>query len=109
MIPWNPIHRYAGMTSLFDSLDEQQPRDLPQARPTTGAARRTSRVPRSARRLGFVDVRAEAATAGDDSDESASRGFTADEPEMVPAAAPVEFAAVDRFETATLAQLGALG
>ena len=23
MIPWNPIHRYAGMTSLFDSLDEQ--------------------------------------------------------------------------------------
>ena len=97
MIPWNPIHRYAGMTSLFDSLDEQQSRDLPQARLDDwgGAAHEPSVSERTP--LGFVDVRAEAATAGDDSDESASRGFTVDEPEMVPAAAPVEFDGGHRF------------
>ena len=60
MIPWNPIHRYAGMTSLFDSLDEQQqpPRDLPLARfggsSATPQPDAYERMP-----LGFVDVRAE--------------------------------------------------
>ena len=32
MIPWNPIHRYAGMTSLFDSIDEQESRGATLAR-----------------------------------------------------------------------------
>ncbi|TML70170.1 MAG: type IV pilus assembly protein PilM [Actinobacteria bacterium] len=56
MIPWNPIHRYAGKTSLFDALDEGEPRDVPVARlDGFGEAPQpiTHRAP-----LGFVDVRA---------------------------------------------------
>ncbi len=56
MIPWNPIHRYAGKTSLFDALDEGEPRDVPVARlDGFGEALQpvTHRAP-----LGFVDVRA---------------------------------------------------
>ena len=75
MIPWNPIHRFAGMTSLFDSLDEQQARDVPQARLDAWGAEPQPSVPERTP-LGFVDVRAEAATAGDDSDGSASAGST---------------------------------
>jgi len=56
MIPWNPIHRYAGKTTLFDSLDEGEPRDVPVAR-LDGFGETpqpmTHRAP-----LGFVDVRA---------------------------------------------------
>ena len=48
MIPWNPIHRYAGMTSLFDSVDEQQPPRVTLARWDDTR----SRACRSARRSG---------------------------------------------------------
>jgi type IV pilus assembly protein PilM len=61
MIPWNPIHRYAGMTSLFDSIDEQDQRDATVARfESPGEAPQPT--PDSIERapLGFVDVRAEA-------------------------------------------------
>lgn len=93
MIPWNPIHRYAGMTSLFDSLDEQQTRDVPQARlDGWSAAPQPTQLERTP--LGFVDVRAEAAMTGGDSDEPASEGSVVDEPELIPAAPAVELAAV---------------
>jgi len=65
MIPWNPIHRYAGMTSLFDSIDEQQsePHDVPVARydgPGATEPHSSERAP-----LGFVDVRADEASSDD--------------------------------------------
>jgi len=65
MIPWNPIHRYAGMTSLFDSLDEQQPREVTHIN-SDGPAEmhEPTRAP-----LGFVDVREDAPAARDDAVE----------------------------------------
>ena len=78
MIPWNPIHRYAGMTSLFDSLDEQQARDVPQARLDDWGAAPQSTQPERAP-LGFVDVRSEAAMAGDEPGEAAAMAESAKE------------------------------
>jgi type IV pilus assembly protein PilM len=91
MIPWNPIHRYAGMTSLFDSVDEQPRRDMTVAR--WDAAPQPSLPERAP--LGFIDVRSEA---GDHADEPSSYPF-ADEPETIPSetipmAPPVELIAI---------------
>src|SRR5581483_8532480 len=58
MIPWNPIHRYAGMTSLFDSIDDAAPDDVavtPVETASVPAEPVRERAP-----LGFVDVRAQA-------------------------------------------------
>jgi type IV pilus assembly protein PilM len=90
MIPWNPIHRYAGMTSLFDSIDEQPPpRDLPLARyegpGATPQPQADERAP-----LGFVDVRAEA-TGNSDGTADAGNERPAAQPELAP---KVELAAV---------------
>ena len=95
MIPWNPIHRYAGMTSLFDSLDEQQAQARLDGWGETPQPNQPERAP-----LGFIDVRAEAALDDGESDESASEGSTVDESDVVPAAPAVEFAAVGDSELA---------
>jgi type IV pilus assembly protein PilM len=89
MIPWNPIHRYSGMTSQFDSLDRlgQAGAGAPAGDASVSPSRpATERAP-----LGFVDVRAEAVGGNDD---------VRDVPESEPAPAPaavtphVELAAV---------------
>ena len=89
MIPWNPIHRYAGMTSLFDELDEQEPRDVPQARIGWGPEPTPERHERAP--LGFVDVRAEAAS-NSDADEGEE---AAESDEALTLTPPVGFAAAD--------------
>ena len=84
MIPWNPIHRYAGMTSLFDSLDEQQSHDAPRARFDAGTdVPQTTPMERAP--LGFVDVRAEVemgagSPRGSASEESGSEASTSEAP-----------------------------
>ena len=79
MMPWNPIHRYAGLQSSFDTTDgatsdpfgPAAPRRDPLSEPAFGSAhaaqRRTADEPvesipfasTSRKPLGFVDVRAE--------------------------------------------------
>ena len=92
MIPWNPIHRYAGMTSLFDSLDEQQPRNLPLAR-FGGSSATPQPGPDERMPLGFVDVRSEAGTNGDGQNEAVPAEHV--EPEPVAIAPQVELTAVE--------------
>ena len=58
MIPWNPIHRYAGMTSLFDSIDDAAPDDVAVTPVETASA--PAEPLRERTPLGFVDVRAAA-------------------------------------------------
>jgi type IV pilus assembly protein PilM len=78
MIPWKPIHRYAGMTSLFDELDEQQQAsDAAQARFDVGGGTPEAAPPPLPARtpLGFIDVRSEAASVqGENEPETVSAG-----------------------------------
>ncbi len=92
MIPWNPIHRYAGMTSLFDSIDEQESPGVTRARLDGWGAAPTP-IPSERAPLGFVDVRAETARVADDPDE-VTLGGSPVEMEL-PAALPVEVSAVE--------------
>jgi type IV pilus assembly protein PilM len=99
MIPWNPIHRYAGRTSLFDSIDEQESRGRTLARlDGWGTAPKPSSSERAP--LGFVDVRAEGAHGAGDSHEVAFGGAPVEELEL-PAAAPVDVSADAEVPAAT--------
>jgi type IV pilus assembly protein PilM len=64
MIPWNPIHRYSGMTSHFDALDGLEPIGQATASVIDTAASAAQTV-RERPPLGFVDVR----TASDEDEQ----------------------------------------
>jgi len=92
MIPWNPIHRYSGMTSHFDSLDAVGQADamapagdatVPQPRPVG------ERAP-----LGFVDVRSEAAGGSNGAREL---------PETEPSTPPAPVAVTPQVELSAVA------
>ena len=68
MIPWNPIHRYSGMTSQFDSLDGVGQGEVATARAGDWSSS-PSRSVTERRPLGFVDVRAESSPTGDGTGE----------------------------------------
>jgi type IV pilus assembly protein PilM len=92
MIPWNPIHRYPGMTSHFDSLD-----GVGQAEATVPAGDATVPQPRPVTErapLGFVDVRSEAAGGSNGAREL---------PEAEPSATPAPVAVTPHVELAAVA------